>query len=103
MKRNTIVIILLSLMFGTIQAQAQESEPSKVAPSWSVPDLITDRPDQTESSSTVPKNSLQIETGVIYENFSNDNTEFQNLGLGTTLLRYGVWGNFELRLGSYYQ
>ena len=46
---------------------------------------------------------LQIETGFIYENFSNDNTEFQNLGLGTTLLRYGVWDNFELRLGGYYQ
>jgi hypothetical protein len=37
------------------------------------------------------------------ENFNTDHYEFQNLGLGTTLLRYGVWDNFELRLGSFYQ
>ena len=28
-------------------------------------ELITDRPDQTESSSTVPKRSLQIESGLL--------------------------------------
>lgn len=103
MKGIISVLILAILVLGNSQVYCQESEPSKVAPSWSVPDLITDRPDQTESSITVPKNSLQIETGFIYENFSNDQVEFQNLGLGTTLLRYGVWDNFELRLGGYYQ
>ncbi len=103
MKSNSIILALVSLIFGTIQLQAQESEPSKVAPLWSAPYLITDRPDQTESSSTVTKNTLQIETGFIFENYKNDQVEFENLGLGTTLLRYGVWDNFELRLGSYYQ
>ncbi len=102
-KRTTIVFILLSLVFGTIRAQEQKQEPAKVAPAWSEPDLITDRPDQTESSITVPKKTLQIETGFVFENFKNDQVEFQNLGLGTTLLRYGVWENFELRLGRYYQ
>lgn len=103
MKRITLALIFVSLIFGTIHIQGQELESSKVAPSWSSPDLITDRPDQTESSSTVPKNTLQIETGFILENFKNDQYEFNNWGLGTTLLRYGVWDNFELRLGSYYQ
>lgn len=103
MKKITKVLILVVFVLGFSQVISQESEPSNVAPKWLSADLITDRPDQTESSSTVPKNSLQIETGFIYENFNNDNVEFQNLGLGTTLLRYGVWDNFELRLGAYYQ
>jgi len=103
MKKILSVVILVSFVIGFNQIHGQESESSKVAPTWSSPDLITDRPDQTESSTTVPKNTLQIETGIVFENFKNDQMEFENLGLGTTLLRYGVWDNFELRLGSYYQ
>ncbi len=103
MRRNIITFFLLSLILGIIQAQSQDLQTSKVAPSWSVPELITDRPDQTESSTTIPKHALQIETGFVFENYKNDQVEFNNLGLGTTLLRYGVWDNFELRLGSYYQ
>jgi hypothetical protein len=103
MKQISFVIFLLSFNLGVNFAQEQNSIPSNPAPSWSGDELITDRPDQTESSSTVPQKTLQIETGFVLENFSYDNIEFQNLGLGTTLLRYGVWDNFELRLGSYYQ
>jgi len=103
MKKIIGAIFLLLFSFGIAQAQEQNSKQSKVAPSWSAPDLITDRPDQTESSCTVPKNSLQIETGFVFENFKHSQFEFNNLGFGTTLLRYGVWDNFELRLGSYYQ
>jgi hypothetical protein len=33
----------------------------------SAQELVTDRPDQTESAVTVPLNSLQIETGFVYE------------------------------------
>ncbi|MCG8474151.1 MAG: transporter [Cytophagales bacterium] len=60
------------------------------------PELITDRPDQTESSVTVPKSSLQIESGFLYEKYSSQaNKAIWN----TTLLRYGLLENMEMRLG----
>jgi len=68
--------------------------------------LITDRPDLTESSSIVPKGSLQIETGMVYESdeFTTDgvSTSVKSFNLATTLLRYGLTNLFELRLGSEY-
>lgn len=74
-----------------------------VAPSWSVAPMKTDRPDQTESSVTVPKKSLQIETGFINENYKATYQTFKNLGFGTTLLRYGLLDNLELRISGSYQ
>jgi len=65
--------------------------------------LITDRPDATESAFVVPARSLQIETGVIFDNTKTSALTIDNWFIGTTLLRYGIWDNFELRLGSYYQ
>ena len=98
---KNIFILIISLVL-TNYLFAQEKTPSGSA-SPSVPDLITDRPDQTESTVIVPKNSLQIETGFVFEKVKNENFEIDNWGIATTLLRYGVWDNFELRLGSYYQ
>jgi hypothetical protein len=65
--------------------------------------LITDRPDQTESSVTVPLGALQIETGFIYERNYNAVVEEDYYGYGTTLLRYGIASNWELRFGMAYQ
>lgn len=67
-----------------------------------VPDLITDRPDQTESSTTVPLKALQIETGFILENDISGNINHTGYTLNTTLLRYGLFENFEVRLGLEY-
>ena len=64
------------------------------------PDLVTDRPDQTESATLIPKGFFQVETGFVFEGDENDGFKENNLGLFTTLLRYGVNENFELRLGS---
>jgi hypothetical protein len=63
--------------------------------------LITDRPDQTESSSVVPRCRLQIETGVSHEwvETGNDANE-TNTNYGSTLLRFGVLEFLELRLGT---
>jgi len=57
-------------------------------------ELITDRPDQTESSSIVPQYHLQWEAGTLYEvsRSSQDWTVFTNL------FRYGVSNKLELRL-----
>jgi len=65
-------------------------------------DLITDRPDQTESAVTVPLNSLQIETGFVYENLIENNTGVENYSVAGTLIRYGVLDNIESRFGLGY-
>ena len=63
-------------------------------------EIITDRPDQTESSTTVPKQSLQIETGTQFSTKDDQlNTEKQLL-LPTSLFRIGLTENVELRLLS---
>lgn len=66
-----------------------------------VPNLVTDRPDQTESSVTVPKGWLQIETGALLEGDSPENeVDITNTAFNTTLLRYGLFEKTELRLGG---
>lgn len=67
-----------------------------------IPELITDRPDQTESSAVVPHKSLQIETGFVLETNETDFLEQRSFVYNTTLLRYGLLGNFELRLSMDY-
>lgn len=70
--------------------------------------LITDRPDQTESPFTLPQGFFQWETGFLYTkgpglfslpngtiNFTND---LENYTFNTSLLRYGITDRFELRL-----
>jgi len=61
--------------------------------------LVTDRPDATEASSTVLKGALQIETGAFYTSFEENGVKQESIGYNTTLLRYGIFENFELRLG----
>lgn len=69
----------------------------------SVPDMVTDRPDQTESSVTVPKGWLQIETGALMEGDSPyKGLVFTNTIYNTTLLRYGLFDKTELRFGWEY-
>jgi len=63
------------------------------------PELITDRPDATEAPSVVPKGALQIETGALFTSFEEDVLKTQTLTYNTTLLRFGVLDNLELRLG----
>ena len=60
--------------------------------SFSWGQISTDRPDQTEASVVLPKNMLQIESGVI----------FQDEEVFNTLFRYGISEKFELRLNTNY-
>jgi len=64
-----------------------------------VSELITDRPDATESPNTVPKGNVQIETGAFYESFEENDFKTEVYGYNTTLVRYGLLSNLELRLG----
>jgi hypothetical protein len=61
--------------------------------------LVTDRPDATEASSTVGKGVFQIESGGLYESFKDNSITFEAYTYNTTLLRYGILDNIELRVG----
>lgn len=67
--------------------------------------LVTDRPDQTESSRTVPAGMLQIEAGMVQEWDQRPEDvmtrDIRSLS-GSMLLRYGLLERFELRLGNGY-
>lgn len=62
--------------------------------------IVTDRPDQTEASSTVPKQSFQIESGLIAQFSGSGNSRARSFTAPTTLFRYGVIKCLELRLVS---
>ena len=64
------------------------------------PEMITDRPDATEAPNVVPHKYLQVETGGFYTSFENDaGAKIEVIGYNTTLLRFGLLKNLELRLG----
>ena len=58
-------------------------------------DLITDRPDQTESAVVVGDKKIQIESGILNEKNSDGE---KNLSIPTNLFRYGISEKIELRL-----
>lgn len=86
---KNLIIVSIVLMMGSILS-AQE--------------LITDRPDQTESSAVVPHKYFQLETGISLEKDkfgpAANETEYQMVHFGSTLLRYGLMDFMELRFGT---
>lgn len=84
-------ILWLFTSFMTCGIIAQESNENS--------SIVTDRPDATEASSTVGKGVLQIETGGVYETFKENGIQSQNYTYNTTLVRYGILDNMELRVG----
>ena len=82
---DTIKIIFLLCFSITVSAQK----------------IITDRPDQTESSSTIQKGNLQIESGALLEFIGEDvSYSERHLLVPTTLIRYGVLDFAEIRIVS---
>ena len=67
--------------------------------SISAQEIITDRPDQTESSSTIPLKSLQIEAGVLFQRSNG----LQANAYPSILWRYGVTKKIELRLQTQFE
>ena len=68
-------------------------------------DIVTDRPDQTESPDLVPPGYVQIESGVTYERYADDfsNTQFEFNATGfQSLIRIGVFPSMELRIAPQY-
>jgi hypothetical protein len=91
--KNILILILLSATSQLVLSQNEEVN---------IPDIITDRPDQTESAAIVPLNMLQIETGFVYEGDESHFAEFSNTTFNSTLLRYGLFKSTELRIGMEY-
>lgn len=92
--RLLITLIIIVLFSYRIKAQSDVHE------------LVTDRPDLTDSPIVLPVDFFQIESGVVYErqrfNDGSSNIEIENLTLGSTLFRYGISNNFEFRFGGEY-
>ena len=59
-------------------------------------ELVTDRPDQTESSVLVAPGYVQIETGVAFTDEGRESRGYEVMG---TLIRAGLTKRLELRLG----
>ena len=91
MKAIKKILFTVALLTG-LYASAQESNTSS-------PEMITDRPDATESPNVVPKKTIQVETGGFYTSFEENDVKQEVLGYNTTLLRVGLLDNLELRLG----
>ena len=90
--KNSLVAFSF-LVFTVIGVNAQDQDTDAVG------GMVTDRPDATESPSVVPKGYLQVETGGFYESFEENNTTLERTVYNTSLLRYGVLENLELRVG----
>ena len=90
--KNTKILFIATLFVTTFSLAAQEN-------TTSLGTLITDRPDQTESPNVVPKGFFQVETGAFFESFDKNNIKTENYTFNTTLVRFGLLDNLELRLG----
>ena len=70
------------------------------------PELITDRPDVTESALAVPVGSFQVESGFSFQQQKftefGESIENRSISLFSTLFRYGVFSNLEFRFGGEY-
>lgn len=71
-----------------------------IAQTEGIPDMITDRPDQTESAVTVPGGFLQIESGFVYTWDNENEVKNESYDIGGTLLRYGLLDNWEIRVAG---
>ncbi len=92
MKKFILVFTVVYLVIFSARAQND-----------SIPALSTDRPTYGFAPVVVPKRFFQIETGVLYQKESTDFADTRDLYLGQTLLRYGLFDNFELRFSASYR
>ena len=87
MLEKRILFVIISLMtLGQLNAQ-----------------IITDRPDQTESSSTVGNGNLQIESGFLIGFEGEKESSIRQILAPTNLFRYGVSKNIEIRFLSQFE
>ena len=78
--KNLLIILLLSLCNSVFSQN-----------------IITDRPDQTESPNTLSKGNLQIESGYLSLKDKENRNIINQILIPTNLFRYGLNNNIELR------
>lgn len=81
---------VLTLVSGATAVLAAEDD---------APELATDRPDQTESTSIVQPGSVQLEIGVTRSEFEDDLVDLRATSYPEVLARIGVTRAIELRVG----
>ncbi|MBJ6118974.1 transporter [Pontibacter sp. BT310] len=91
------LLFIVAFLFVTFQAYSQKQDTT------SVPDLETDRPDQTESASVVPRKSIQIEAGLYFQKDKAGATDIKYVAHPSALMRFGVLSWLELRAEGTYQ
>ena len=77
---STLVAMVIAAIFTAFPARAQ---------------ISTDRPDFTDSPTTLPAGSIQLETGLTMEFYGDDMVR----AIGEPLIRYGLPSSLELRVG----
>lgn len=85
MTHRAVTLFLCLLAAGTSAAQED------------APELITDRPDQTESAVTVDPGSVQLELGASFTH--DDEADVNTFEAPGSLLRIGLTNRLELRIG----
>lgn len=85
-----IISFIIIVLLCVFRSNAQETSQTE---------LVTDRPDATESPTVVPIGSLQVETGGVYTSFEGEGLKTEQFTYNTTLLRYGILERLELRVG----
>ncbi len=87
---NMRVISLLLLSLSLVAFSQETSTSPKIG------ELVTDRPDFTESAEVVPKGWLQWESGFQFDRSGTS----RGYTFGAPLLRFGISKKFELRLAT---
>jgi hypothetical protein len=84
-----LILSALALLCFAGRAGAQEPPPP----------LITDRPDQTESTAVVQRGVFQLETGMVWTQLEGPRPQTREKTIPGTLLRIGVVEHVEARIG----
>jgi hypothetical protein len=87
------LIILIAFLTYTISSYSQTNE-------W--PDISADRPGMATPPSMMTARSFQIESGYSYEKDNRENSLQETFLYNTTLLRYGLNKDAEIRLQADY-
>ena len=90
MEKHLLILTIIFIFFNSLMVVSQEQPDN----------IIAERPGVTNPPQTVDLKKLQIESGFYYESDKIKNTDLKtyNYLYPTTLIRYGLLKNFELRL-----
>src|SRR3954464_12943232 len=65
-------------------------------------DIVTDRPDQSNTPLLVPKGALQVETGFMMEKQNSTSIDQTNYTYNNSLIKFGINEHFEFRFNVGY-